>query len=247
MKNDQRDFDGMRRAPLRRPTVLRRVCGAIVALTLAGCATSTVDGMAIYPASWSAADDKPGSAGGYLVMSLTNREQPSALRRVFGAAFKTTLRVCNAAGGSGVLLSDPPIPDFERVKVEGAGRSGLLFTPNLRPGRYALCGFSFFEGTGAGYRTWAPKTPVNIPFEIEAGKITYLGEFEVRRVTGENLFGLEVTAGGYFLVHNSLARDIAAARSQLPRVNALPLIDATPGGAALDSRFFRVGEPLPSS
>jgi hypothetical protein len=95
--------------------------------------------------------------------------------------------------------------DFERDDAEGS-----VFSAHLPPGNYELFNVRFFENRGSmGTTTFTSKVDFSVPFSVEEGKATYLGEYVGQRLTGRSIIYLPVSAGGYYVVSDQMERDIA--------------------------------------
>lgn len=85
---------------------------------------------------------------------------------------------------------------------------GTVFATRLPAGDYELFQVSFFINRAQfGSSTFTAKEEFSIPFKIEEGRSTYLGEFISYHTTGKNFFGMSIPAGGYFVVADKLQRD----------------------------------------
>ena len=67
--------------------------------------------------------------------------------------------------GSAMSPAIPPMRDAD------LGKDGGLFAVDLAPGRYAFRGWKVRRG----YKDYGPTVPFEVPFVIESGKATYLG------------------------------------------------------------------------
>jgi hypothetical protein len=87
---------------------------------------------------------------------------------------------------------------------------GSVFSAHLPPGNYELFNVRFFENRGSmGTTTFTSKVDFSVPFSVEEGKATYLGQFVGKRLVGKNILHLPVSAGGYYVVSDQVERDIA--------------------------------------
>ena len=73
---------------------------------------------------------------------------------------------------------------------------------------------SIFGGYPAGFSIRG-KSEFSAPFSVRRGQITYLGQYLGHRITGKNAFGMDVTAGTYFVVTDEQTRDIADASTRM--------------------------------
>ncbi len=72
------------------------------------------------------------------------------------------------------------------------------FSVALLPGDYEIFRVSFTAPAGLGTIDYEAKENFSMPFKVEKGVSTYLGEFTSFGTKGKNIFGLNVTNGGFF-------------------------------------------------
>lgn len=96
--------------------------------------------------------------------------------------------------------------------------AGRVFVRQLPPGRYEIYDFGFRGTIVVANIEWSSSTPFAIPFTINPGETTYIGNFARAPSLGTSL---EPTLGavGYFVVSDQSERDLAIARTKEP---ALP-------------------------
>lgn len=98
--------------------------------------------------------------------------------------------------------------------------AGRVFVRALPPGRYEIFDFGFSGTIVVAGVEWSSATPFSIPFTINPGEATYIGNFARAPSSGT---GLAPTLGavGYFVVSDQAARDLPIARTKQP---ALPTV-----------------------
>ena len=113
---------------------------------------------------------------------------------------------CRCVGFFRAQMSDP---DFE-------GReTGKVFVVRLPAGRYDVFDFGF-GGTVAGMGTsWSSSTPFSMPFTIQPGKATYIGNF-ARAPSLGTVLEPQLGAAGFFVISDQWDRDRAIAMSREP-------------------------------
>ena len=126
-------------------------------------------------------------------------------------------------------LSPGPSADFKLP--EGRGIVGSL---RLAPGDYEISGFL----VGYSNRDIYPKNPFSIPFHVEAGRVTYLGEYTFATIYGENLFGMSVPAVPMITVADAHARDVPVFVSRNPGAAGLPVQVTVGDLKSLNLPFF---------
>lgn len=120
-------------------------------------------------------------------------------------------------GGDGSIYYDTTSLFTARPADFKGHEEGQVATTRLEPGNYEVYSYEIYAAGGAGTLTWGPAHgDFSIPFTIETGKATYIGDFAGIRLTGKGFFGAKVTAGGLIVVKDEQARDIPVAQKQMP-------------------------------
>lgn len=86
-------------------------------------------------------------------------------------------------GGGFLVASDQA--DFNKSESRGT-----VFTMKLPAGSYEIYGFGLFQSGGFG-GWYGSMREFSVPFAIEPGKVTYVGEYILRRTPGGNVEGVE--------------------------------------------------------
>jgi len=98
--------------------------------------------------------------------------------------------------------------------------AGRVFVQSLPPGRYEIYDFGFTGTIIVASVEWSSRTPFAIPFTINPGEATYIGNFARAPSLGTRLEP-QLGAVGYFVVSDQSERDLAIARARDP---ALPTV-----------------------
>lgn len=89
------------------------------------------------------------------------------------------------------------------------GGAGAVVMAQLPPGEYQLINVYFFENYGQmGTKTFQAQEPFSIKFTVPEGGVVYLGEFLGHRLVAKNMFYINISVGGYFVVTDRLERDL---------------------------------------
>jgi hypothetical protein len=96
------------------------------------------------------------------------------------------------------------------------GSCGRLFALDLPAGNYQISDW-LLETSGG--ESFTPKDWDPIPFKVEAGKATYIGDLHMLLRMGKNLLGLDVVAGGWPLLLDNRVRDAELLRRKYPWLN----------------------------
>jgi hypothetical protein len=128
-----------------------------------------------------------------------------------------------------------------QVDVVESKARGTIFVGRLPAGNYELFQVNFFINRGQfGTTTFASRKEFSIPFKVEKGKSTYLGEFIAYDTTGKNFFNMTIPAGGYYVVTDKSQRDIAIL-SKKPGANPTwPILKSVVSPEAVKLPFFQV-------
>lgn len=105
---------------------------------------------------------------------------------------------------------------------------GALFFYQLPAGEYEFHNYEIILAGGYSTSTWTAKEPYSIPFEIQAGKVSYLGEIKSRGLKGKNLLGMSVSAGIVFNILDNEARDTGMLRQKYPDYNWDSVVNSVP-------------------
>jgi hypothetical protein len=86
--------------------------------------------------------------------------------------------------------------------------NGGLFVFSLPAGKYSFNDFRLYQSNGYFEKNWSSEKPYSIPFEVHANKVNYVGEIKLMPLTGKNLFGMSVQAGGVWVISDQSNRDL---------------------------------------
>lgn len=111
----------------------------------------------------------------------------------------------------------------------------------LPPGNYEISGASVSVGAPPVQSVYFDKRPFSFPFEIIAGKATYLGEFLGYPVVGKGVLGLGPTIGAVFTVRDRQARDLELLQKRGVDLHVESVVNAVMDKAqAANSIFVRL-------
>ncbi len=91
--------------------------------------------------------------------------------------------------------------------------AGRVFVRSLPPGRYEIYDFGFSGTIIVAGVEWSSATPFSIPFTINPGEATYIGNFARAPSLGTRLEP-QLGAVGYFVISDQSERDLAIARAR---------------------------------
>lgn len=122
-------------------------------------------------------------------------------------------------GGDGSIYYDTRSLFISRPADFTGHEDGQVVTTRLEPGSYEVYTYKIVAGAYGGEIDWGPAHgDFSIPFTIETGKATYIGDFAGIRLSGEGAFGSKTVEGGLIIVTDKHERDIPIAQKQMPNL-----------------------------
>lgn len=104
----------------------------------------------------------------------------------------------------------------EKLDYDNLIENGIVQSHYLAPGEYEIYNFLVHLNGGTFQNHYKSKIDFSIPFSIHPNKITYLGNYQAHKITGENIFGLPVHAGAFFVVYDQHGRDLGFVKNKSP-------------------------------
>lgn len=115
---------------------------------------------------------------------------------------------------------------------------GEVIALALPGGKYEIVSFQLERGRGTAFgMRWTPPRPFAIPFSVEKGRITYLGEMLTRSVPVPGSFPRRSEPRAFELT-NQFERDMVYARKKNPGLGSLPVAVDIPDVESLGIRFI---------
>jgi len=184
--------------------------------------------------------DYSGPDAGYVVLSIGLHDADVGMRNIILDSEKDDGRTLAAfALKTGIWA--PGRNDFNKDGIEAN-----VIVRALPPGNYALTRFVGTVGANCNYP--GMRADFRVPFSVKPGKVSYLGDFRYEPLIWNTIFGAACSAGGYFVVTDESARDLAIAKTKqaaLPETADIQIPDLK----ALDLPMFQPGllpQPQPS-
>ncbi len=100
-------------------------------------------------------------------------------------------------------ISDTP-PDYSDKNTILA-----TFRIPLVPGDYEIYGVKFYYNNGQREQTFSNREEFSVPIEIKNGITSYIGAFTAKGLWGENILGMGIPVGGYFVVEDKSENDLS--------------------------------------
>lgn len=95
--------------------------------------------------------------------------------------------------------------------------AGRVFVKSLPPGRYEIYDFGFRGTLIVASVEWSSERPFSIPFTVNPGEATYIGNIARAPSLGTSLEP-QLGAVGYFVISDQSERDLAIARVKAPEL-----------------------------
>lgn len=124
-------------------------------------------------------------------------------------------------GAHGNFLTNKYPEDFD--SEEGAG---TVFALPLPPGKYEFYKYYMFQSGGTAQIVWKPHEEFSIPFEIQAGRATYIGEVRAVNLFEKNMFGIKLSDGARFEVKDAYERDAPILATKFAVLSGVPVDSA---------------------
>lgn len=105
---------------------------------------------------------------------------------------------------------------------------GIVFAYDLPVGDYEFFDYEISYNDGFVSKIWRPQNKFSIPFEVDDGRVKYLGDIRLIPARGKNFIGLTIEAGGAFLFANELERDLPILRRRFSYLSSKEVYPAVP-------------------
>jgi len=102
----------------------------------------------------------------------------------------------------------------------GTDEGGMMFTRSRTPGDWEVYSFAVTTGNGAIF--WV-KNDFSIPFTINSGRATYIGDFKTVGTTYRSLLGITMPGGARMIVTDRSARDLPIAQAKKPDLGSVDI------------------------
>lgn len=140
-------------------------------------------------------------------------------------------------GAPGALLS--PMYRTPTDFREPAGK-GTLFVARLPAGDYVLVRAAIANAPFGGWGAHVYEADAgSVPFHVQPGKATYLGQFLAHLHMGRDRYGVPQVAGAYFVTGDQLARDLRLLASRGESVTEQAVINQAPRFSAVNNDVLR--------
>lgn len=189
---------------------MRIVFSFLASILLFGCSS----GISVnVPESY---QSSPEQKAGYLVGSLSaTTAWPSS-----GEGLLTTLHFRQTGNQDAITLAN----DNSRADFTNESLTGQLFALALPAGEYELFSVSFKGSNGNKAVNSQTREDLGLFFTIEAGKVSYIGQFIASSLVAKSkLWNMEYPSGYGYITHNyANQRDKALLEERHPELASLP-------------------------
>jgi hypothetical protein len=114
---------------------------------------------------------------------------------------------------------------LKRLAINSTKELWLIEVP---PGRYRLA-----DWTMSRARSWRAGTAQNYEFEVQPGRITYLGHLDLKLRAAKHSVDQSFSTQAWIVLEDRSAKTLAAFRQQYPALAKVPVHDAAPRQFAL--------------
>lgn len=189
----------------------------LLCVGLSGCSTLSVN--------------YDGPDAGYAVLSIVSKG-PSYYSS-YGLKYER-----QSGGGKAGFYVSQPLFSRDGLDYNGPNEMGDVIVRPMKPGDYRIYNYDLFFNGGLSQSNTSSRQKFSIPFRIEEGKVTYLGQFHAHNQTGK-LLGLDAPGGAYFTIHDRTASDLHFAVEDYPHIRTLPFHKSVVSGSSVRHPDFR--------
>lgn len=213
------------------PNCLRLLLALALSSLLHGCYTAA----SLSPALTPAPGDETGWVFGSIGVSSTAPTIDFSSLQFRRAGFRSQrpseFLFHSPIGVAGALLS----PIYRTpVDFEDSTGKGTLFAARVPAGDYELVSATIANAPFGGWGAHVYSSDAGgVPFHVEAGRATYLGQFLSHLRMGRDRHGIPVVTGAYFVVSERLRRDLGLLSTREMVVRPESVLD-------LSGRFLEV-------
>lgn len=199
-------------------TMLRIALLSLISILASGCASNLLKPDGVSQASLTA-------DSGILIGSFArNPDAPSYYSQTFFFKSVKTSKVHEIKSQQSFnIFSGKTRDDFDTDTSAGG-----VFAFSLPAGQYVFHNFRLYQARGMYAQNWGSKQDYAIPFEVVPNATSYVGEIKLDPMTGKNIFGMSVQAGGVWLISDQRVRDVALLKKLRPEVSMTNVVSVIP-------------------
>ena len=189
--------------------MISRIITIFLALSLAACGTANVK-------KDFSVDSLVNTS--VVVGSITQKRSFEGYQGFSSAISALSVFYINKATGERAYTESDPwsLGSLSKGDFQSIPGRGRLFAVELPPGSYAFEEWSVKQGT---YTTVTPTQPKEFVFDVEPGKVIYIGELEFQLIFDKNIFGVGILADVKQSTIDSYDRDIKVLSEKYPQID----------------------------
>jgi hypothetical protein len=208
---------------------MRRIFAALPLLLVVSCVEAGPSSGVLSGNSGPLSGKYEGADAGYLVVALAAKAGTSY------DSYTLMFRSKDRSAQGRVWWGQGNMFDRRKLDVDDGKEKGIVDVRRLPPGDYEIFNFNVFMNGGTIQKSWRSAQDFSIPFTIAPGRAAYIGEFMAVKVMGENIFGMSLLDGAYFVLSDKADRDVGAVKEREPGLSEVTnaVVDANTVGNPL--------------
>jgi len=181
-------------------------------------------GLSLFLASGTLAYASDEGPSGNVIVTISSPMMGSGPDRQYDSF---ELKFCRQDGSDAETVHIWPYAWLSRDKDDfvGPDEAGMVIVRPLAPGDWGVCSYFVssvlgmdFTPSGSQFDQLVSPKNFFIPFNISAGRATYIGDFLAVPTTVKNLFGMGVQGGPRWIVTDKSTRDVPVAQQKNPNL-----------------------------
>jgi len=206
---------------------MHRVLAVFIALLLSACA-----GVQRIPSDYSG----PGAGKAVIGMGAITGTSYSSYSLLFRRVDQRSLPADQQQVGR-IIFFQKNIFYAKKPDYGNQSEEGVVLVQSLPAAEYEIFNFDIFFNAGTVQKNFSSREPFSIPFTVEVGKTTYLGNYQANGIIGKNIFGISLPAGAVFAITNRAHDDLRMAHGKDALIST-DAKDETPTAKSIGSPFF---------
>jgi hypothetical protein len=156
---------------------------------------------------------------GFIVGKYQNYDYDSKGQEARSLVNSSMVRARQLGSNTRVTINNNTAPSALRALFPGANYSqdGCFAIP-VPAGNYAIDSWMISANAGYGTIVVSNRLPLRVPFQVEAGKATYVGKTNVISLYGRSLIGLPAYDRGIIIITDSYEKDAKEIASVYPSI-----------------------------
>jgi hypothetical protein len=199
---------------MKKHLLILRSCCTIAIAALASCVPNYGS---LSPSALQQRGLKPGE--GLIVGKYQNYDYDSKGQEARSMVNTSMVRARQLGSNTRVTINNNNSPSALRALAPGANYSSNgSFAIPVPAGNYAIDGWAISAYAGNGSIIVLNRLPLHVPFQVEAGKATYVGKANVISLYGRSLIGLSAYDRGIIIISDSYEKDAKEITQTYPTI-----------------------------